>query len=155
MKNFFLGGLAIGLALCVGCASKPVKLAVPLAMVKTIDQDPGVLVVDGVKKNVPYDAHFHYENGFFTPTYTAFKLEPVMGADLVLGNPSPWAGVRFLHIENLGFDFGFDKAYFTFGADWLWHDIMVGPSAAWPYITDFTKPLSLQSQFELKAGFLF
>ncbi len=110
--------------------------------------------VNGEKKEitVPWDYTWEVKNGIFAYKTSAFKLEALLGGSCYSGPSglvgSPWAGVRFLHIVNLGFDFGFDRANFSMGIDWLYHGLGIGPSAFVPYMTK-------ESKLGLKGGFLF
>ena len=138
-------GLLLAATLLSGCA-KPILLKSPPA--EEVIIEPGKLTVNGKVENVPWDAFYTFSDGKLIPHYSGFKLEPLIGADLVGLVGSPWAGLRFVHVENIGADFGFDRLNFTLGIDWLWHDIVIGPNIAFPYDLG-------NSHFGGKAAFFF
>ena len=148
--DYFFGGATIALLvasffICCGCATT-IKLAIPPA--QKVEIEPGAYVVDGKRNSVPYDATYSFENGLLIPHTSGFKLEPILGADLIGLQASPWAGLRTLHVENLGLDFGFNKTGFTLGLDWLYHDIVMGAGPFFPYDLG-------PSSFEVHAGPMF
>lgn len=138
--------LIAALTLPFGCASS-IKIQ-PLVISQKVDIEPGCYTADGVKHNVPWDSTYTIERGFVTPHVSDFKIEPLIGMDVVGLTASPWAGIRFAHIDSVGLDFGFDREHFTMGMDYLYHDIIVGPNIAYPY--DLGLPY-----LGAKAGFLF
>src|SRR6185295_11780561 len=109
----------------------PIKLAVPPAQEVIIE--PGKLTVDGKATDKSYDTWYTFSDGKLTPHSSGFKMEPLIGVDVVGLDASPWAGIRFLHIDHIGLDFGFDRHNFTIGGDWLYHTIAIGPSICFPY----------------------
>lgn len=128
-----------------GCISS-IKLAIPPA--QTVSIQPGIYTVNGIDKSVPWDTTYFFSKGNLDVSQSDFKLEPLIGADLVGLNASPWAGLRFVHVMNIGVDCGFDKENFTTGIDWLWHDVAIGPNMAFPY--DLSN-----NHFGFKMAFLF
>lgn len=108
----------------------------------------------GVSKlnSLPWDYTYSFEHGVYSTSTSAFKIEGLVGADCYQGENglegSPWAGIRFVHVENVGADVGFDKANVTAGLDWLVRDLAIGPNVLFPYRLG-------PSTLGLKAGFLF
>ena len=123
-----------------------IKLARPPA--EEVIIEPGKLTIDGKAYDKTYDTWYTFADGKLTPHQSGFKLEPIVGADLVGLTGSPWAGIRYVHIENVGLDLGFDRANFTLGFDYLYHTIVIGPNICFPYDLG-------DSHFGFKAGFLF
>ena len=138
--------LIAALTLPFGCA-KVVNIQ-PLVISQKVDIEPGSYTADGVKRSVPWDATYTIEKGTVTPHVSNFKVEPLIGVDVVGLTSSPWAGIRVAHVDNVGVDFGFDRENFTIGMDYLYHDIVVGPNLAYPY--DLGVP-----HLGAKAAFLF
>lgn len=121
--------MAAAILLC-GCI-QPVKLAVPPAQEVMIE--PGKLTIDGQTQTKPWDTFYTFADGKLYPHSTAFRIEPLIGVDLVGLEASPWAGVRFFHVDSVGADVGFNRTSFTGGVDFLWHDLVVGAGPSWPF----------------------
>ncbi len=104
------------------------------------------------KEQLPWDATYEFRHGVFAVHRSGFKAQPVIGASCWQGSSglegSPWAGLRVVHIINVGVDFGFDKENITVGPDWLYHATVVGINACFPYSLGRTRA-------GLKAGYLF
>jgi len=126
-----------------GCASLKGKIEQPMAFqsVKWTAGSITYTLPNGsvTVTKIPWDASVKVEGGQISTTTSQFRLQALLGADCYRGPAglvgSPWAGVRFLNVYNLGFDFGFDKSNFSMGIDWLIHAVAVGPSVMVPYLS--------------------
>jgi hypothetical protein len=148
--------LMMAAVMLVGCATPKGKIAQPTAYTSLrgeLGKVTATLANGSVTQySLPWDATWEVKNGDVRFSTTAFKIEPIIGAACFQSESglegSPWAGIRFVHVGNVGLDVGFDKKNFSGGADWLHHGLAVGPSVFWPY-------LKLKPGYGLKAGFIF
>lgn len=113
----------------------PLLAAHPLyAAVTSTDIERGRVVIhyDNQRDWVgsyPWDSTFTVDpQGNVKVHSSAFALEGLVGADLVGLDFSPWAGLRLAHVWNFGVDIGFDRYRVTWGLDFMWRDIIVGPN---------------------------
>jgi len=148
MRHFYQ---ALTLLFIVGAASlsciQPIKLAKPPAEEVLIERDS--LTVNGIKKNMPSDTFYTFANGNLVPHPSGLKFEFLLGGDVTGIDASPWIGLRLFHISEFGFDIGANKANFTFGPDYLWHEIIIGPNVCIPY------NLLDSNRFGAKVGIIF
>lgn len=124
----------------LGC--RTTKAVPDLIQYKAVSGGPGYIVLESrdgkvEKKAVPMDYTWDFRVGAFSYSTSGFRLEPLLGASCWQSEigieGSPWAGVRFLHVMNVGFDAGFDKDNFSVGIDWLHRGIAIGPSLFFPF----------------------
>ena len=124
-----------------------IKLAHPPAQEVIIDRD--TLTVDGVKRSMPSDTWYSFADGNLVPHPSGLHFEFLLGADVTGLEGSPWLGLRLFHVSFFGFDIGANRSCFTFGPDYLWHEILIGPNSCIPY------NLTESNKFGGKVGIIF
>lgn len=150
-------GVILAAILLCGCYGPRATIKQPIAY-QSIDGELGkvtFILANGEKtvKALPWDATWRVKDGQFTSSVSAFRLQALIGVSAYPGpsglEGSPWAGIRFVHIAQVGLDFGFDKRNFTAGGDWLYHGLAIGPNIIWPYLA------SKSGGIGAKAAYLF